>query len=87
MVPGSSSASWPVLRPFSGSDCTVLPEITSPTVVDSVCRIGEAAVTSTVSCDRADRHPEVEAGDLPGLERDRGCGSRCGSPTSSAFTS
>ena len=50
MVPGSSSASWPALRPFSGSDCTVLPEITSPTTVDSVCRIGEAATTSTVSC-------------------------------------
>ena len=50
MVPGSSSASWPVLRPFSGSDCTVLPETTSPTTVDSVCRIGAAAVTSTVSC-------------------------------------
>ncbi len=49
MVPGSSSASWPVLRPFSGSDCTVVPEMTSPTVEVSVCRIGEVPVTSTVS--------------------------------------
>jgi hypothetical protein len=34
---------------LSGSDCTVLPERTSPTVVVSVCWIGAASVTSTVS--------------------------------------
>ena len=39
-----------MLRPFSGSDCTVLPEMTSPTVGVSVCRIGETPTTWTVSC-------------------------------------
>jgi hypothetical protein len=38
-----------MLRPLSGSDCTVLPEMTSPTVADSVWRTGAPAVTSTVS--------------------------------------
>ena len=38
-----------MLRPLSGSDCTVLPESTSPTEVVSVCRIGVDPLTSTVS--------------------------------------
>jgi hypothetical protein len=37
------------LRPFRGSDCTVLPEITSPTVADSVCSVGAWPTTSTMS--------------------------------------
>jgi hypothetical protein len=34
---GSSSDSCPVFRPFSGSADSVVPEMTSPTVADSVC--------------------------------------------------
>ncbi len=49
IVPGTSSASWPGLRPFSGSDCSVLPEMTSPTVTDCVCSTGDWPTTSTVS--------------------------------------
>ncbi len=49
IAPGSSSASWFGLRPFSGSDCIVCAEMTSPTVAVSVCRTGDSAVTSTVS--------------------------------------
>ena len=49
MTPGSSNESWPVLRPFRGSELTVFPEMTSPTVADSVWRTGASAVTSTVS--------------------------------------
>ncbi len=37
------------LRPLSGSDCTVLAEITSPTVAVSVWSTVAWAVTSTVS--------------------------------------
>ena len=48
-TPGSSSESWPVLRPFRGSELTVVPEMTSPTVGDSVWSRGGSAVTSTVS--------------------------------------
>ena len=38
-----------MLRPFRGSEFTVLPEMTSPTVADSVWRTAATAVTSTVS--------------------------------------
>ena len=38
-----------MLRPFKGSDWTVLPEMTSPTVADSVWRTGAWLTTSTVS--------------------------------------
>ena len=44
-----SSASWLELRPFRGSDSTVRPDSTSPTVAVSVWRTGACAVTSTVS--------------------------------------
>ena len=47
--PGNRRASWLVFRPFSGSDSTVLPESTSPTVADSVCRTGDWPTTSIVS--------------------------------------
>ena len=71
IAPGSSSASWPVLRPFRGSDCTVLPEITSPTVADSVCSDRRLAHDLDRVLDRAHLHLEVEARDLLRLERDR----------------
>ena len=87
MVPGSSSASWPVLRPFSGSDCTVSPEMTSPTVVVSVCRIGVLPVDLDRLLDGADRHPEVEPDHLPGFEHDRRAVVAVRKPVSSALTS
>ncbi len=46
-TPGSSSDSWPVLRPLSGSDDSVVAEMTSPTVADSVCSTGDSPVTWT----------------------------------------
>ncbi len=49
IVPGSRRASWLALRPLSGSVVAVLPEMTSPTVTVSVCRIGAAASTWMVS--------------------------------------
>ena len=49
IAPGSSRANWLVLRPLSGSDVAVVPEMTSPTVTVSVCRMGADASTSTVS--------------------------------------
>ena len=48
-TPGSSSDNWPVFRPFSGNATTVVPEITSPTVTDSVCRSGDSPATRMVS--------------------------------------
>ena len=48
-TPGKSSESWPLLRPFSGSALSVVPEMTSPTVADSVCRTGDTPVTSIAS--------------------------------------
>ena len=48
-TPGSSSESWPVLRPFSGSALSVVPEMTEPTVAVSVCITGVSLFTSTVS--------------------------------------
>ena len=48
-TPGSSKENCPVLRPFSGNEARVVPEITWPTVADSVCRTGDSLVTSTVS--------------------------------------
>ena len=48
-APGSMSDSWPVFRPLSGIVFSVVPEITCPTVVDSVCKTGVSLVTSTVS--------------------------------------
>ena len=47
-TPGSSSDSWPVLRPFSGSPVSVAPEMTSPTVAVSVCRTGDWPTTSII---------------------------------------
>ena len=39
-----------MLRPFSGNAESVVPEMTSPTVADSVCSTCASLLTSTVSC-------------------------------------
>ena len=79
--------SWPVLRPLSGSDCTVVPESTSPTVVVSVCRIGDDAGDLHASpATLPDRHLQVEARDLLGFERERHWSSTVRKPCSSALT-
>ena len=80
-MPGRSSVELAVLRPLSGSDCTVLPEMTSPTVVVSVCRIGDAPSTCDRLLELTDRHLEVEARDLLRFERDGIRSWPCGSPS------
>ena len=48
IAPGISSVRLAKLRPFSGSDVSLVEVIVSPVAVDSVWRIGATPVTSTV---------------------------------------
>ena len=71
MAPGSSSASWLALRPFSGSDCTVLAGQHLADGGRLGLEHGRLRGHLDGVLEGADLHLQVDAGDLLRLERDR----------------
>ena len=70
-APGSGSASWPELRPFSGSAVSVVPEMTSPTIAGLGLQDLRLALDLDSLLDAAELETDVDAADLPRLELNR----------------